>query len=164
MRRRATAADVPVIDIYSFLLSDGCDGLTAGNVASSPAEARRAWSLRYRRPVWEHCAVGSLPYAAKVHDQLTNDGERILRDEWDSTPYPAAAIHEALNADRAAIRRFRQSDPAGATAIADYLTAFLGTLDECERECRRVEAGGERRYPTFESSKDDYGDLGKHVH
>jgi hypothetical protein len=50
------------------------------------------------------------------------------------------AVLRALDQDRAAVRRFRLHDPAGAHTIADYLTIFLDKLDRIGEEATRVAA------------------------
>ena len=137
---------IPVIDVFSFRLSDGTDGLTMGAVAADADEARAAWP-HYRARTWAATFRGNLPRAAEIHDGLQTAGYDLLGHEWQAEPFPLADVLTALDADRAAVAAFEQRDPEGAALIAGHLQVFRAGLDAVEAEARRLAVSKTRSYP-----------------
>jgi hypothetical protein len=140
---------IPVIDVFSFKLSDGTQGVTMGNVAADADEARRYWP-HYRARTWAATFRGCLPRAAEIHDGLQTAGYDVLRHEWQAEPFPLDDVLRALDADRAAVAAFEAHEPDGAASIAGYLQVFRAGLDAVEAEARRLAVAETRRYPLIE--------------
>ena len=162
LTKRPTTAAVPDISVFAFLISPGTSGMTGDPVAASEADATRAWP-HYRRRVWAAALVGALPRAAEVFDGLQHAGADRVSRSWQLARFNLAAVLRALEADRAAVHRFRERDATGAATIADFLQLFLGSLDRVETEARRIAASTapwyQRGAPQIGQSA-RYGDAG----
>lgn len=152
---------VPKVSLIAWLIGDGTVGATLDDVARDRDEAAAAWP-HYRRLVWSRTQLTGLSRSAEIFDGLQTSGVERLRSVWDADVLPLTAIFQALDADRAAVRRFQQRDPRGAASIADYLAVFVAGLDRVKVEARRLAGkkcahGWMRGYPDL-SSGSRYGD------
>jgi hypothetical protein len=126
-------ADDDAVSIFRWsLVGTGRTHLLGEPGYATVEEAARAWD-RVRREVWAREHVGHIPRAAECFDGLTCLTREAACEAWETMPYPHGLVLEAVAADRAAVEKFRQTDPAGAHAVADYLGAWLPYLDVRER-------------------------------
>jgi hypothetical protein len=161
--RESAKGKLPVIPVstIAWLISDGTAGCTGDHVAPDRETARRVWP-QYRRKVWAATCRGNLSAAAQCHDDLTTLGFEYVHSHWQDEVFNLNAALAAVEADRAAVRRFEQRDPRGAREIRDYLAMFVEHLDRVADEARRLALSSaptwRRGYPSSIIGGLRYGD------
>lgn len=165
LRRRISRSPAgKTVNPEVFRVGDGTWSYFQGDpVYPNVVLAARAWR-KCRREVWAATHYTQIPAASTTYDGLTSTGFGRLWGRLSYHVFPAADVLAALVADRAAVAAFREKDPSGARAIADFVDLWLTCLSHWEDVTRRIAHDPNRwlaGYPAqiTEGSHRTYGDI-----